>query len=118
MIDLATVSQAKSITIRDLKKRPNQVYREVVEEGQVYVLSFGDREDVAIVSLEGLLELASEHAGPLKLAARLQRKLAALTGVPLAGGPEEDDLPRVRCSEPRISGSEVLAATRAKLGLE
>jgi hypothetical protein len=118
VIDLGAVARRKSVTVSDLKRRADEIHEEVGHAGQVYALRFGDHEDMAVVPLEGLVELAQERAELLELVASLERQLAAQAGVPLLGGPEEDELIRRRLAEPRVSGSEVLAAARAKLGLE
>ncbi len=118
MIDLAAVAKRKSVTVSDLKKRAAEIHEQVGHGGEVFSLRFGDHEDVAVVPLEGLVELAREHAELLDLLANMERQMAAQAGIPLLGGPEEDQLLRERLAKPRVPGSEVLAAARAKLGLD
>ena len=118
MIDLEAVARRRSVTVSDLKKRADEIHREVGHEGRVYTLRFGDHEDMAVVPLEGLVDLARERAELLDLVASLERQLAVQAGIPLLGGPDEDELIRRRLSEPEVPGSEVLAAAKAKLGLE
>lgn len=112
------MAKRKSVTVSDLKKRAGEIHREVGHEGKVYTLRFGEHEDMAVVPLEGLVDLAREHAELLHLLGGLERQLASQAGVPLLGGPDEDSLLRRRLSEERLSGPEVLAKARAKLGLE
>ncbi|MBI2864137.1 MAG: hypothetical protein HYX94_06195 [Chloroflexi bacterium] len=118
MIDLASVARRKSVTISDLKKKANDIHREVGQEGMVYSLRFGEHEDMAVVPLEGLVELTSDHAELLDLIAGLERQLAAQSGVPLLGGPDENELVRARLGEKRVQGAEVVTAARARLGLK
>ncbi|MBI4321276.1 MAG: hypothetical protein HY675_22525 [Chloroflexi bacterium] len=117
MIDLAAVAGRKSTTISDLKKRGDKIHEEVGHAGKIYSLRFGDHEDMAVVPLGGLVELATAHAELLELLAALERQVAAQAGIPLLGGPEEDDIVRGRLSDPRRPGPDVIAAARAKLGL-
>ncbi|MBI2955103.1 MAG: hypothetical protein HYY30_12360 [Chloroflexi bacterium] len=118
MIDLATLAQRKSVTVSDLKKKADQIHRDVGHDGKVYTLRFGDHEDMAVVPLDGLVELARAYAEALDLMAGLERQLSAQADILLLGGPDEDDLVSKRIAEPRVHGSEVLAAARAKLGLD
>ena len=117
MIDLAALAERKSTTISDLKRRASVIHEEVGHAGKVYSLRFGDHEDMAVVPLDGLVALATEHEEVLGLLAALERQVSAEAGTPLLGGPDEDDLVRRRLSESRRSGPEVLAAAREKLGL-
>jgi hypothetical protein len=52
-----------------------------------------------------------------RAASRSERQLAVEAGLPILGGPDEDDLIRRRLTENRPSGSDVLAAARWRLGL-
>ncbi len=117
MIDLASVAKRKSVTVSDLKKKADEIHREVGEEGRVYALRFGEHEDMAVVPLDGLVELARDRAELLDLLASLERQLAVQAGVPLLGGPEENEILKRRLSEERVPGAEVLGAAKAKLGL-
>lgn len=118
MIDLTTVAKRRSVTVSDLKKRADEIHREVDQNGRVYTLRFGEHEDMAVVPLEGLVELAREREELLEIVARLERQLAAQAGVPLLGGPDEDELIQRRLTEERRRGPEVLAAARRRLGVE
>ena len=118
MIDLTSLARRKSVTISDLKKRASDIHREVGHEGKVYGLRFGEHEDMAVVPLDGLVELTYDHAELLELIAGLERQLAAQAEIPLLGGPDENELVRGRLTEPRVRGAEVIAAARARLGLE
>lgn len=117
MIDLVGLARRKSVTISDLKARAEEIHREVGDEGKVYTLRYGDREDMAVVPLDGLVELAKEREELLALLANLERQLAVQSGIPLLGGPDEDELVRQRLSEERVPGDEVLAEVRSRLGL-
>ena len=67
MLDLSSVARRKSITISDLKQRAEQIHREVGEEGRVYTVRYGEHEDMALVPLDELIELAemiADGAGP------------------------------------------------------
>jgi hypothetical protein len=118
MVDLEKLARRKSVTVSDLKRRAEEIHRAVGEQGQVYGLRYGEHEDMAVVPLEGLVELAQERAELLDLLASLERQLAAQAGIPLLGGPDEDDLVRRRLAEKRLAGTEVLAEARARLGLD
>lgn len=117
MIDLFSLARRKSITVSDLKSRAEQIHHEVGGEGVVYALRYGEHEDMALVPLEGLVELARDRDELLERLADAERQLAAQAGVPLLGGPEEDNLVRRRLSEERVSGEDVLSSARSRLGL-
>jgi hypothetical protein len=117
MIDLVSLAMRKSVTVSDLKARAEEIHREIGTEGKLYTLRYGDHEDLAIVPLESLVALAREREELLTLLASLERQLAAQSGVPLLGGPDEDDLVRRRLSEERFAGEIVLAEARVRLGL-
>src|SRR5438067_10035227 len=118
MIDLAALARRRNITVSDLKRRAEEIHQAVGGEGKVYTLRYGEHEDMAIVPLEGLVELARDRAELLALLASLERQIAAQAGIPLLGGPDEDDLVRRRLAEDRIPGADVLAEARNRLGLE
>lgn len=118
MIDLAAVARRKSVTVSDLKKRAGEIHQEVGHEGKVYGLRFGEHEDMAVVPLDGLVELALDRAEMLELIAGLERQLAAQAGIPLQGGPDNNGLVRGRLAEGRVHGAEVISAARARLGIE
>jgi hypothetical protein len=118
LIDLARVAHRKSVTVSDLKRRAGEVHRAVGQNGEIYTLRFGDSEDMAVVPLDGLLELARERDDLLEMLGALERQLSTRSELPLLGGPDEDDLVRRRLAEPKLSGEEVLAAARARLGLD
>jgi hypothetical protein len=118
LIDLDGVARRKSVTISDLKRRASELHREIGENGAIYTVRFGDSEDVAVVPLEGLLQLARERDDLLEMLAALERQLATRSELPLLGGPDEDELIRRRLVEPTVPGDEVLAAARARLGLD
>jgi hypothetical protein len=116
MIDLGALAERKSLTVSDLKRRAEEIHQEVGEEGRVYALRYGEHEDMAVVSLRDLVQLARENAELTETVRNLERELASLLGVPLLGGPDEDDLIRRRLAEPRTPGTQVLDDLRAKLG--
>lgn len=117
MIDLATLARRKSVTVSDLKRRAEEIHREVGEKGLVYGLRYGEHEDMAVVPLDGLVDLARDRAELLAQIASLERQLASQAGIPVLGGPDEDDLVRSRLDEERLSGSKVLENARARLGI-
>lgn len=118
MVDLAAVAERRSVTVSDLKRRAEEIHRQVGHEGRVYALRFGEHEDMAVVPLAGLVQLAREHAELRELLASLERALAAQAGLPLLGGPDEDAVIRSRLVEESVSGAHVLAEARATLGLK
>jgi hypothetical protein len=107
----------KSVTVSDLKARAEEIHREVGTEGKLYALRYGDNEDMAVVPLDGLVALARERDELLDALASLERQLAAQSGLPLLGGPDEDDLVRRRLGEERLAGDKVLAEVQSRLGL-
>ncbi len=117
MLDLLALAKRKSVTVSDLKSRAEEIHRDVGDEGRVYAVRDGDQEDLALVPLDALVELARDHDELLALLANLERQLAAQSGIPLLGGPDEDAMIRARLSEERVPADAVLAEARARLGL-
>jgi hypothetical protein len=117
VIDLVSLAMRKSVTVSDLKARAEEIHREVGTEGKLYALRYGDNEDMAVVPLEGLVALAKERDELLVIVASLERQFAAQSGLPLLGGPDEDELVRRRLGEERLAGNKVLAELRSRLGL-
>jgi hypothetical protein len=117
-MDLTDVARRRSVSVSDLKRRAEEIHQAIGHEGRVFTLRYGEHEDMAVVPLEGLVELAREREELIQLVSSLERQLAALTGLPVLGGPDEDQIIRARLAEGRVSGEEVLAAARGKLGLE
>jgi hypothetical protein len=118
VIDLAVLAERKSVTISDLKRRAEEIHREVGEKGKVYTLRYGEHEDMAVVPLDALVQLAREHAELREEMIQQELLRAAAAGLPVLGGPDEDDLIRERLKEPSIPGAAVIADLKARLGIE
>jgi hypothetical protein len=118
MIDMTSLAKRASVSVSELKNDAERVHREVTQGGRVIAVRYGDREDMALVSLAELVDLAGERAELMQMVASLERLLAEQSGLPLLGGPEEDALVRRRLGDSRLPASEVLAEARALLGLD